>query len=272
MAHGPTSLNSERNPHVRRTALSLCLLTLLVAPLARTQSTAAAPAPDTVMTPPVQKTVTVTAFRTPLGDLESPASTRLLTEQDIKYAAPVTLDGKLRQVPGLETFRRSSSLVANPSSQGLSLRGLGSTSASRTLVTAGRHPTQRCLRRLDPLGRTTRALDPLRRSRARRRQRSLRLLSHRWRRQYPSGAPHRKPLRTQIQLCGASARTRTTASSKATTVLGERSPQAAFSAPTATSSPHQPSAGSSISPQTSTHRTAWSSSTTSSATCVSSPA
>jgi hypothetical protein len=35
----------------------------------------------------------------------------------------------------VELFRRSSSLVANPSSQGISLRGLGSTSASRTLVT-----------------------------------------------------------------------------------------------------------------------------------------
>jgi hypothetical protein len=50
-------------------------------------------------------------------------------------AAPITLDGQLRLIPGVETFRRSSSLVANPSSQGMSLRGLGSTSASRTLVT-----------------------------------------------------------------------------------------------------------------------------------------
>ncbi len=46
-----------------------------------------------------------------------------------------TLDAELRQAAGVETFRRSSSLVANPSSQGISLRGLGSTSASRTLVT-----------------------------------------------------------------------------------------------------------------------------------------
>ena len=38
-------------------------------------------------------------------------------------------------MPGVELFRRSSSLVANPTSQGISMRGLGSTSASRTLVT-----------------------------------------------------------------------------------------------------------------------------------------
>jgi outer membrane receptor protein involved in Fe transport len=81
------------------------------------------------------QSVSVTAYRTPLGDLESPVSTRILTSRDLQQAAGITLDGQVRLVPGVETFRRSSSLVANPSSQGLSLRGLGSTSASRTLVT-----------------------------------------------------------------------------------------------------------------------------------------
>ncbi|WP_263355751.1 TonB-dependent receptor [Acidicapsa ligni] len=83
----------------------------------------------------VRENISVTAYRTPMGDLESPVSTRLLTQTNLQQAAPITLDGQLRLVPGVETFRRSSSLVANPSSQGLSLRGLGSTSASRTLVT-----------------------------------------------------------------------------------------------------------------------------------------
>ena len=78
--------------------------------------------------------VTVTAYRAPLGTLESPASTRVLSQQALSHTASVTLDGKLRQLPGVELFRRSSSLVANPTSQGISLRGLGSTSASRTLV------------------------------------------------------------------------------------------------------------------------------------------
>jgi outer membrane receptor protein involved in Fe transport len=44
------------------------------------------------------------------------------------------MDDAVRQLPGVELFRRSSSLVANPTSQGISMRGLGSTSASRTLV------------------------------------------------------------------------------------------------------------------------------------------
>ena len=52
----------------------------------------------------------------------------------------------MREVPGVELFRRSSSLVANPTSAGISLRGLGSTSASRTLVTEDDVPQN------DPLG------------------------------------------------------------------------------------------------------------------------
>ena len=79
--------------------------------------------------------VTVAAYRTPLGDLESPVATRLLTQTALTTSAAITLDEQIRQLPGVQLFRRSSSLVANPSSQGLSLRGLGSTAASRTLVT-----------------------------------------------------------------------------------------------------------------------------------------
>ena len=79
--------------------------------------------------------VTVTAYRAPLGSLESPTDSRLLSQTALDTTPAVTLDGEMRQLPGVELFRRSSSLVANPSSQGVSLRGLGSTSASRTLVT-----------------------------------------------------------------------------------------------------------------------------------------
>jgi outer membrane receptor protein involved in Fe transport len=79
--------------------------------------------------------VTVTAYRAPLGSLESPATTRLLPEFTLSTTASPTMDGQMRQLPGVELFRRSSSLVANPTSQGISLRGLGSTSASRTLLT-----------------------------------------------------------------------------------------------------------------------------------------
>ena len=78
--------------------------------------------------------VTVTAYRSPLSSLDSPASTRVMTAEALRHAASLPLDDKLRTVPGFELFRRSSSKVANPTSQGVSLRGLGSTSASRSLV------------------------------------------------------------------------------------------------------------------------------------------
>lgn len=90
--------------------------------------------------------VTVTAYRSPVGELESPVTTRLLTQTALQSTAAITADGQLRQLPGVELFRRSSSLVANPSSQGISLRGLGSTSASRTLLTLDDVPLN------DPVG------------------------------------------------------------------------------------------------------------------------
>jgi outer membrane cobalamin receptor len=52
----------------------------------------------------------------------------------IEQAPGASIDDRLRLVPGFTLFRRTSSLVANPTTQGVSLRGLGSTGASRTLV------------------------------------------------------------------------------------------------------------------------------------------
>lgn len=80
------------------------------------------------------ETVTVTAYRSALGSSSSPASTRVLDTQQLQQSASPALDGKLSQVPGFTLFRRSSSLVANPTTEGVSLRGLGSTAASRSLV------------------------------------------------------------------------------------------------------------------------------------------
>jgi outer membrane receptor protein involved in Fe transport len=78
--------------------------------------------------------VMVTANRTatPLG--ETPASDIKLTAQDLKAIPALTLDDKLRQVPGFSLYRRSSSLSANPTTMGISLRGLGGSGASRALV------------------------------------------------------------------------------------------------------------------------------------------
>ena len=65
---------------------------------------------------------------------ESPAAITTLNKLDIAKAPGVNIDDRLRLVPGFTLFRRNSSLVANPTTQGVSLRGVGSTGASRTLV------------------------------------------------------------------------------------------------------------------------------------------
>jgi outer membrane receptor protein involved in Fe transport len=80
------------------------------------------------------ETVVVTAYRSALGSSDSPASTRVMDRQQLQQAATPALDGKLREIPGFQLFRRSSSIVANPTTEGISLRGLGSTAASRSLV------------------------------------------------------------------------------------------------------------------------------------------
>jgi outer membrane cobalamin receptor len=65
---------------------------------------------------------------------ETPANVSTLDASDLQQTPGVNLDDRLRSVPGFSLFRRSSSLVANPTTQGVSLRGLGSSGASRTLV------------------------------------------------------------------------------------------------------------------------------------------
>ncbi len=82
----------------------------------------------------VSQQITVTATRSSL-DLPATANTiYVLTASELERYPAIALDDKLRQQAGFELFRRSSSRVQNPTGQGISLRGLGSTAASRTLV------------------------------------------------------------------------------------------------------------------------------------------
>jgi outer membrane receptor protein involved in Fe transport len=82
----------------------------------------------------VNQQITVTATRSSI-DLPATANTiYALTTSDLTTYPATELDDKLRQQAGFELFRRSSSRVQNPTSQGISLRGLGSTAASRTLA------------------------------------------------------------------------------------------------------------------------------------------
>lgn len=82
---------------------------------------------------PVER-ITVTATRTEQRVSETAASVTVLTSEDLSASAAPTLDDTLRQVPGFALFRRTGSRTANPTSQGVSLRGVGASGASRALV------------------------------------------------------------------------------------------------------------------------------------------
>jgi len=84
--------------------------------------------------------VEVTAARSPLALDASASSVRTMTGKQLREAPGFTLDDRLRQVAGFQLFRRTSSWVANPTTEGTTLRGLGSTAASRTLVLSDQVP------------------------------------------------------------------------------------------------------------------------------------
>ena len=101
-------------------------LAVFICPLAFSQP----PADETPKLPPVKTTISVTEKIS----TDAPASITLVDPRDIQSTPGVNLDDRLRSVPGFSLFRRTSSLVANPTTQGISLRGIGSSGASRTLV------------------------------------------------------------------------------------------------------------------------------------------
>ncbi|HET8774307.1 MAG TPA: TonB-dependent receptor, partial [Thermoanaerobaculia bacterium] len=82
----------------------------------------------------VVDTITVTATRTETRVADTPASVVVLSSQALRDSAAPTLDDALRQVAGFTLFRRAGSRVANPTAQGVSLRGVGASGASRALV------------------------------------------------------------------------------------------------------------------------------------------
>lgn len=90
--------------------------------------------------------VTISATRTDTRLDETAASIVVLGQKELETTAALTLDDSLRQVPGFSLFRRSGSRTANPTTQGVSLRGLGASGASRAVVLADGIPLN------DPFG------------------------------------------------------------------------------------------------------------------------
>lgn len=79
-------------------------------------------------------TLVVTATRTPQAAADVAATLKLIPGDALREAPVATIDGALRSIPGFSLFRRSDSFTANPTAQGVSLRGLGPSGASRSLL------------------------------------------------------------------------------------------------------------------------------------------
>jgi len=89
------------------------------------------------------KTIIVTgsALADPIGD-----DAYSITSVDLDNAQSERIENILRETPGLQQFRRSDARSANPTSQGITLRGLGGNASSRTLLILDGVPQQ------DPFG------------------------------------------------------------------------------------------------------------------------
>ena len=84
---------------------------------------------------PLSESVTVTASRGAAG-VDTAASASVVSSAELLTSAAGAIDDALRNTPGFSLFRRSSSRVANPTTQGVTLRGVSGSGASRTLVVA----------------------------------------------------------------------------------------------------------------------------------------
>ncbi len=82
----------------------------------------------------IREEVVVKATRTETKIGDTPASIVTFSRHEINMSAAPTVDDILRQAVGFSIFRRSSSRNANPTTQGVSLRGVGSSGASRSVV------------------------------------------------------------------------------------------------------------------------------------------
>ena len=106
------------------------VLAVVVVALALVPAAHAQPPPAPERLPPV----VVTPSRIEQRASDVPGSVTVIGGEAVRDAPQLTVDDILRQVPSFSLFRRSSSLVTHPTAQGVSLRGIGPSGASRALV------------------------------------------------------------------------------------------------------------------------------------------
>ncbi len=89
---------------------------------------------EVTLVPAVASSVTVTAGRSQQPLSQVAATVSIVDQSELDRSPAMTTDDVLRQVPAFSLFRRSSSVAAHPTAQGVSLRGIGPSGVSRTLV------------------------------------------------------------------------------------------------------------------------------------------
>jgi outer membrane receptor protein involved in Fe transport len=107
---------------------------LLLAGLARAQVGPEGEAPPDAPAAPMGEEIVVTGTRTPRPVRNAPEAVTVLPRSEIDRSPSKTVDELLRVVPSFGLFRRTSSLVSDPSAQGVNLRGVGPSGVSRSLV------------------------------------------------------------------------------------------------------------------------------------------
>jgi outer membrane receptor protein involved in Fe transport len=107
------------------------VLALLV--VCRAQASAQPPAQGQ-QAPPISDQVFVTANRLQERIANIPVEVEIITADDIRRSGARTLDEVLKKIPGFSLLRQANSLNTSPSTRATSLRGLGGSSSSRTLV------------------------------------------------------------------------------------------------------------------------------------------
>lgn len=80
------------------------------------------------------ETIVITGLRLPRPVRDLPVAVTVIDRAEIARSPHRLTDDLLRTLPSVGTFRRSSSLIADPTSQGLNLRGVGPSAVSRALV------------------------------------------------------------------------------------------------------------------------------------------
>ncbi|MCS6243528.1 MAG: TonB-dependent receptor [Opitutus sp.] len=129
-------MKPPRNHQELRRKLKASRITLLIASVSSAALAAggrAAPEPADLPAIALAPMI-VTASRSAQPVSTLPVTATVFTAADLRASPALALDDTLRAAPAFSLFRRSGSLTANPTAQGVSLRGLGPSGASRSLV------------------------------------------------------------------------------------------------------------------------------------------